>query len=208
MPDSSLQQGEFVLASGNPGKLREMTAILKPLGISLRPQSDWRVAEAEENAPTFIENALAKARQAVAHTGLPSIGDDSGLVVPFLHGEPGIYSARYAGEGATDQANIDKLLYALEGTKRVDRQAYFYCALALVNTTDDSTPLVATAHWHGEVLCARQGDGGFGYDPVFGVPGMGDSGQPCSAAELAREDKNRISHRAQALRELVRLILC
>ena len=185
-----------------------MVAILKPLGFTLRPQSDWQVVEAEENAPTFVENALAKARQAVTHTGLPSIGDDSGLVVPFLQGEPGIYSARYAGEGATDQANIDKLLAALEGRSGMDRQAYFYCALVLLNSADDPAPRVATARWHGEVLCSCRGDGGFGYDPVFGVSAMGGSGQQCSAAELAQADKNRISHRAQALKELVRLILC
>ncbi len=194
---------EYVFASGNQGKLWEMAAILKPLGIRLRPQNDWQVAEAEENAPTFVENALIKARQAVACTGLPAIADDSGLVVPYLKGEPGIHSARYAGQGASDQTNIDKLLARLQGISGVDRQAWFYCAIVLVKAVDDPAPVVATACWHGEILHTCRGDAGFGYDPVFGVTGSTVSGRQCSAAELAPQDKNRISHRAQALTKLI-----
>lgn len=190
---------EFVLASGNRGKLREISAMLGPLDLVVRPQSDWNVPEADETAPTFIENALDKARNAATHTGLPSLADDSGLVVPSLNGEPGIYSARYAGEGADDQANIRKLLVALEHQSGTGRQAYFYCAMVLVNAADDPAPLVATARWHGEILHSPRGSGGFGYDPVFGVRGL-----QCSAAELDPEQKHRLSHRGQALRELVR----
>lgn len=196
---------EYVFASGNRGKLQEMAAMLKPLGIRLRSQQDWQVAAVQENAPTFVENALIKARQAVVCTGLPAIADDSGLVVPFLNGEPGIYSARYAGEDADDQANIDKLLSRLEGISGDDRQAWFYCAMVLVRTVDDPAPVVATACWYGEILHAPRGDAGFGYDPVFGVTGSIVSDRQCSAAELAPRDKNRISHRAQALTKLISL---
>ena len=190
---------KFVLASGNLGKLQEMSAMLSPLGFDVRPQSDWNVPEAEEVAPTFIENALLKARNAARHTGLPSIADDSGLVVPALNGEPGIFSARYAGEGAGDQSNMRKLLAALEHQSGTGRQAYFFCAMVMVNAVDDPAPLMATARWQGEILHSPRGDGGFGYDPVFGARGL-----QCSAAELDPEQKHRISHRGQALRELVK----
>lgn len=190
---------EFVLASGNRGKLLEITDMLGPLGFIVHPQSDWKVPEAEEVAPTFIENALAKARNAAHHTGLPSLADDSGLVVPALDGAPGIFSARYAGEGADDQANMHKLLIALEHRSGTDRQAYFYCAMVLVNTADDPAPLLATARWYGEILPLPRGDGGFGYDPIFAVRGL-----QLSAAELNSEQKHRVSHRGQALRELVK----
>ncbi len=173
--------------------------MLGPLGLVVHPQSDWNVPEAEETAPTFIENALAKARNASQYTGMPSLADDSGLVVPSLHGEPGIYSARYAGEGADDQSNMDKLLAELGRRPDVGRQAYFYCAIVLVKTVDDPAPLVATARWHGDILHSPKGEGGFGYDPIFGIPGM-----RCSAAELDAGQKQQISHRGQALRELVK----
>ena len=173
--------------------------MLAPLGFVVHPQSDWKVPEAEETASTFIENALKKARNAARHTGLPSLADDSGLVVPALKGEPGIYSARYAGEDAGDQANMHKLLVTLEQQPGIDRQAYFYCAMVLVNTADDPAPLVATARWHGEILHSMRGDGGFGYDPIFGV-----KGSKFSAAELSSEQKHRLSHRGQALKELVK----
>lgn len=190
---------EFVLASGNRGKLREISEMLGPLGFVVHPQSDWKITEVEENAPTFIENALAKARNAARHTGLPSLADDSGLVVPALKGEPGIYSARYAGEDADDQANMRKLLTTLERQPGIGRQAYFYCAMVLVNGADDPAPLLATASWQGEILHSPLGDGGFGYDPIFRVKGL-----QLSAAELNSEQKHRVSHRGQALRELVR----
>ena len=190
---------ELVLASGNRGKLREISGILGPLGLVVHPQSDWNVPVAAEVAPTFIENALAKARNAARHTGLPSLADDSGLVVPSLHGEPGIFSARYAGESADDRSNMRKLLAALEHQSGTGRQAYFYCAMVLLKTADDPTPLMATACWHGEILHSPRGDGGFGYDPIFGVRGW-----QCSAAELDPEQKRRVSHRGLALRELVK----
>jgi len=173
--------------------------MLGPLGLVVHPQSDWNVPEAEEVAPTFIENALAKARNASRHTGLPSLADDSGLVVPSLQGDPGIFSARYAGEGADDQSNIDKLLTELERCAGAERQAYFYCAMALVHTVEDPAPLIATARWHGSILHSPRGEGGFGYDPIFGIRGM-----RCSAAELGAELKHQVSHRGQALRKLVK----
>jgi len=194
---------EYVLASGNRGKLREISGMLKPLGLIVRPQSDWQVPEAAETAGTFVENSLIKARQAARHTGLPCIADDSGLVVPVLNGEPGIYSARYAGEDADDQANMRKLLAELQGRPAVDRHAYFYCAMVLVNSVDDPAPLIATGRWYGHILGSARGDGGFGYDPIFGVSALSDS-RPRSSAELSAEDKSRISHRGQALKELVR----
>jgi XTP/dITP diphosphohydrolase len=190
---------EYVLASGNPGKLREMSSLLQPLGFHVRPQSDWQVPEADETATTFIENSLIKAHQAARFTGLPAIADDSGLVVPALAGAPGIYSARYAGKDADSQANISKLLAELEKQPGIDRKAYFFCAVVLLQSADDPAPLVATARWHGRILLVPQGVGGFGYDPVFGV---GDSQQ--SAAELDAGEKQQLSHRGQALRKLLK----
>jgi len=190
---------EYVLASGNPGKLREMSSLMQPLGFHVRPQSDWQVPEADETATTFIENSLIKAHQATRFTGLPAIADDSGLVVPALAGAPGIYSARYAGKDANSQANISKLLVELEKQPGIDRKAYFFCAVVLLQSADDPAPLVATARWHGRILLAPQGEGGFGYDPVFGV---GDSQQ--SAAELSASEKQQLSHRGQALRKLLK----
>jgi len=189
---------QYVLASGNSGKLKEISDMLTPLGFAVHPQSKWQIPEAEETALTFIENALIKARNASVYAGLPAIGDDSGLVVPSLDGEPGIFSARYAGNEASDQSNIQKLLNELDKRSAADRSAYFYCAMVLVNTADDPAPLVATARWHGEILHLQCGDGGFGYDPIFGVNGLN-----CSAAELAPADKHRVSHRGQALRSLL-----
>ncbi len=167
-----LSNKEYVLASGNQGKLSELGAMLRPLGFTVRPQSDWQVPEAEENAATFIENSLIKARQAAGYTGLPAIADDSGLVVPVLNGEPGIYSARYAGSAANARANMDKLLVELAGRAGDERRAYFYCVLVLVNSVDDPAPLIATGRWLGQILTAPRGDGGFGYDPLFGVVGL------------------------------------
>jgi len=199
-----LSTKEYVLASGNQGKLRELVAMLGPLGFSVRPQSDWQVPEAEENAPTFVENSLIKARQAVEYTGLPAIADDSGLVVPVLGGEPGIYSARYAGANANAQANMEKLLAELAGRTGDERLAYFYCVLVLVNSVNDPAPLIATGRWYGQILDFPRGDGGFGYDPLFGIPGLSKPDQLVSAAELAPADKSRISHRGLALTELIR----
>jgi XTP/dITP diphosphohydrolase len=197
---------EYVLASGNKGKLREISGILEPLGFTVHPQSDWRVPEAEENAATFLENSLIKARQAADHSGLPSIADDSGLVVPALDGRPGIYSARYAGKAAAPKDNMDKLLFELSGKSGADRQAYFYCAMVMVTSVNDPAPLVATGRWFGHILMSPRGSGGFGYDPLFGVSPISNQEQLRSAAELSPSEKGRISHRGQALRELVRLI--
>ena len=195
---------KYVLASGNQGKLREIVAMLSPLGFVVHPQSDWQVPEAEETASTFIENSLIKARQAAGHTGLPSIADDSGLVVPSLNGEPGIYSARYAGNDADDMTNNRKLLAELSGKQGAERDAYFFCAMVLVQSVDDPAPLLATGRWHGRILPAVQGEGGFGYDPLFGInAGTGD-GRQQSSAELLPAEKSRVSHRGKALRELVR----
>jgi XTP/dITP diphosphohydrolase len=199
---------EYVLASGNRGKLREINAVLKPLGFIAHPQSDWQVPEAEETATTFVENSLIKARQAARYTGLPSIADDSGLVVPALNGQPGIYSARYAGEDAGDQANMRKLLAELREMKGSERNAYFYCAMVLVNSMDDPVPLIATGQWHGKILDSPRGSGGFGYDPVFGTSTPENPGRLTSAAELTATEKSLVSHRGLALRELVRQLRC
>ena len=195
---------EYVLASGNPGKLLELADMFKPLELVVRPQSDWQVPEAEETAGTFVENSLIKARQAARYTGLPSIADDSGLVVPALNGAPGIYSARYAGEGADAQSNMGKLLAELQGRKGSGRDAYFYCVMVLVKSVDDPVPLIATGRWQGKILDSPQGDGGFGYDPLFGITTPPDTGPQRSAAELTAGEKSILSHRGQALRELVR----
>ena len=188
-----------VLVSGNSGKLRELTAMLEPLGWQVRPQSEWSVPEAVEDGLSFIENALIKARHAARHTGLPALGDDSGLVVDALDGAPGIYSARYAGPGADDAANNRKLLQVLEDVTDAQRTAHFYCAIAMVRHAADPAPLVAIGRWDGRILDAPTGAGGFGYDPLFRVETHG-----CSSAELPPAVKNSISHRGQALAALVR----
>lgn len=191
----------LVLASGNPGKLGEIRALLAPRGYDLRAQSEWGTPEAEETGLTFVENAMLKARNAARHCGHPALADDSGLVVPALDGAPGIRSARYAGDGATDADNNHKLLAAMAGLAPPLRAAYFYCAMVLSRSADDPAPLVATAAWHGEILAAPRGAGGFGYDPLFLVSAHG-----CSSAELAPEEKNRISHRGQALQAMLAAI--
>jgi len=188
----------LVIASGNAGKLRELSAMLSPLGWAVSPQSDWAVQEAAEDGLTFIENALIKARQAARITGLPALGDDSGLVVDALDGQPGIYSSRYGGDAADDKANNTKLLKALAGIPADRRGAHFYCAMALLRHADDPAPLLATGVWHGRILEAPTGSGGFGYDPLFWVPDMS-----CSAAELEPAVKNRLSHRGRALSALL-----
>jgi XTP/dITP diphosphohydrolase len=181
----------IVLASGNAGKLAELQRILAPLGVTLRPQSDYRVPEVEETGLTFVENALLKARAAAAHSGLPAIADDSGLEVDALRGAPGIRSARYAEGG--DAANNAKLLEALDGVPESGRTARYQCVLVYLRHPADPTPLICNGSWEGRILAAPRGDGGFGYDPLFWVPECG-----CSAAELDAAEKNRISHRARA----------
>ncbi len=191
-----------VLASGNAGKLAELSRILAPLGMSLLSQSEFDVPEVDETGLTFIENALLKARAAAEHSGLPAIADDSGLEVSYLQGAPGIYSARYAGtEGSREQrdaANNAKLLAALDGLPREQRRARFHCVLVYLRHASDPTPIVCQGSWEGYILDAERGAGGFGYDPLFYVPD-----HDLSAAELERDLKNRISHRARASALLV-----
>ena len=191
----------LVLASGNPGKLGELITMLNPLGWVVKPQSDWGISEAVEDGLSFIENALIKARHASKHTGLPALGDDSGLVVDALNGSPGIYSSRFAGADADDCANNDKLLSALEGVPESARNAHFYCAMALVRHSQDPAPLLATGRWDGRITETPAGSGGFGYDSLFRVPG-----QDCTSAELPVAVKNRLSHRGQALSEMMEQI--
>lgn len=188
----------LVLASGNPGKLRELRAMLHSLGWNVRSQDEWGIGDAVEDGLTFIENALIKARHAAQHTGLPSLGDDSGLVVDALGGAPGIHSSRYAGEPSDAAANNHKLLNAMRHVPLGPRTAHFYCALALVRHAGDPAPLIATGCWHGSIIEKPRGSGGFGYDPLFWV-----ASQECTAAELAPAIKNRLSHRGQALAALV-----
>ncbi len=187
----------LVLASGNAGKLREFNELLEPLGTHVRPQADWNTPEAEETGLTFIENALLKARNAASHAGQPALADDSGLVVPALGGAPGIHSARYSREG-TDAANNEQLLADMKDLVGDARNAYFYCALVLLRSARDPAPLVATGAWHGRILLTPRGSGGFGYDPLFFVPG-----EDCASAELPATIKNAISHRAQAVAGLL-----
>jgi len=197
-PEAPAGRRSLVLASGNPGKLRELTAMLQPLDWVVRSQDEWSVAEAVENGLTFIENALIKARHAALYTGLPALGDDSGLVVDALGGAPGIRSSRYAGEGRDASANNRKLLNALRHVPAGQRTAHFYCAMALVRQAKDPAPLLATGAWHGSIAAGPRGTGGFGYDPVFWV-----ASHACTAAELEPAIKNRLSHRGQALAALV-----
>ena len=184
----------LVLASGNAGKLAEFNALLADVGFDVRPQSEFGVEDAEETGLTFIENAILKARHASQATGLPALADDSGLVVDALGGAPGLYSARYAGEHGNHAANIDKLLHELLDVPDERRSARFVCVLALLRHADDPQPLIAQGLWEGRILHARQGDGGFGYDPVFFSPT-----DHMSAAELPSDVKNLVSHRGRAL---------
>lgn len=188
---------QWVLATGNPGKVREFAAVLGSLGVEIRPQSAFGVPEAAETGLTFIENALIKARNASQHTGLPALADDSGLVVDALGGEPGIYSARYAGPDADDRRNLVKLLDALRDVPMERRNARFVCALALLRHPTDPVPVLCQASWEGRITFEPHGSGGFGYDPVFFVPT-----EKMTSAELDPAIKNHLSHRGQALAEL------
>ncbi len=187
----------LILASNNTKKLAELSTLLTPLGWSLHTQGALGIPEAEEPHPTFIENALAKARHAARLGKAPALADDSGLCVAALDGAPGVHSARYAGADAGDAANNTRLLAALADI--ADRRAYFYCALVLVRHADDPCPIIAEGFWHGEILTVPRGGNGFGYDPLFLAPELGQS-----AAELTAAEKNRCSHRGLALASLVR----
>ena len=191
----------LVVASGNPGKLREFRQMLEPLGIEIVPQSELAIAEADEPHATFVENALAKARHASRCARMPAFADDSGICVTALGGEPGVHSARYAGgeyrgREAQDELNNRRLLAELAG--KADRRAHYYCVIVLVRRVDDPEPLIAEGRWHGEVIDEPRGSNGFGYDPYFYLPDLART-----AAELEPEAKNGSSHRGQALRRLV-----
>jgi XTP/dITP diphosphohydrolase len=188
----------IVLASNNAGKVREFNELLLSSDFEVLPQSEFAVQEVEETGLTFVENAIIKARSAAAHTGLPAIADDSGLEVDALSGAPGIYSARYAGVGASDQDNLEQLLHDLEGVPNAQRTARFRCVMVYMRHAKDPTPQIFQGTWEGRILHAPQGENGFGYDPVFYVVERG-----CSSAELTSETKNSLSHRGQALRKLV-----
>lgn len=185
---------KVVLATGNAGKVRELADLLADFGLDIVAQTDLGVDAAEETGLTFIENAILKARHAAQITGLPAIADDSGLAVDALAGAPGIYSARYAGEDASDQQNLEKLLKALENVPDGQRQAHFHCVLVYLRHASDPTPLVCHGSWAGEIARSPSGEGGFGYDPVFFVPGVGKT-----AGEMSRNEKRALSHRGQAL---------
>ena len=187
---------KLVVASNNPGKLREFDALLAPLGWETIPQTALGVSECEEPHGTFVENALAKARHASAATGLPALADDSGICVHALGGAPGVYSARYAGEPKSDQRNNEKLIGELAG--QADRSAHYVCVLVFVRRPDDPQPLIAEGEWHGEIVDSPRGEGGFGYDPYFLLADEG-----VTAAELPAEEKNSRSHRGKALTKLV-----
>ncbi len=190
---------KLVIASNNPGKLKEIGALLAPLSIEIVSQSDYNAGEADEPFGTFVENALAKARHASRCSGLPALADDSGICVSALNGAPGVNSARYAGEPKSDDRNNQKLIAALKN--QTDRRAYYYCVIVLVRHADDPQPIIVDGSWHGEIIDQPRGTGGFGYDPYFLLPEFGKT-----AAELTAEQKNKISHRGQALARLVEIL--
>lgn len=188
----------LILATNNRGKLLELQAPLSALNIDIKTQPDYGLDSVEETGQTFIENALLKARMASQKTGLPAIADDSGLLVEALQGAPGLYSARYAGAQATDVENYEALLKAMKDVSQDKRQAHYYCCIVFLQNACDPTPVICEGRWYGHILLSPQGEGGFGYDPVFFVPEY-----QCSAAQLKPSQKNRISHRAQAIMNLV-----
>lgn len=192
---------KIVLATGNAGKVKEMASLLADFGFDVRAQSEFHVSDVAETGTTFIENAIIKARHAAKETGLPAIADDSGLEVDYLNGQPGIYSARYAGESASDQDNIKKLLAAMNGVPEAQRTARFHCVLVMMGHENDPTPIVCHGTWEGRILTAPKGENGFGYDPVFFVPE-----EHCASAELSPEQKKQRSHRGQALQKLFAIL--
>lgn len=189
---------KLVLASNNPGKLREFQHMLKPLGIEVLTQAELGISEAEEPHVTFIENAIAKARHVSRLSGLPALADDSGICVDALGGAPGVFSARYAGDNPkSDQRNNEKLLHEMKNVS--DRSAHYYCVLVLMRSADDPQPLIAEGEWRGEIARIEQGTGGFGYDPLFWLPEINKM-----SAELTRDEKHEISHRGRAMRALLK----
>jgi len=189
---------KIILASNNPKKVAELTALLAPRQWKLVPQAELNISEVAETASTFVENALIKARHAAKQSGLPAIADDSGLVVDALHGAPGIFSARYAGEAATDADNNEKLLSALQSVEAAERTAHFHCTLVLLRHSNDPDPMICQGQWHGSILQSARGKHGFGYDPLFW-----DHQNRCSAADLSAEAKGKLSHRGQAIGKLM-----
>lgn len=192
---------KIVLASGNAGKLREFQQLLSGCGFEVVPQSDFNVSNVAETGTTFVENAIIKARHACKETGLPAIADDSGIEVDVLNGRPGVYSARYSGDGATDESNNQKLLQELAGVPTEQRTARYHAVLAYMRHADDPTPILCHGTWEGIILTEPRGEGGFGYDPLFFVPTHN-----CASAELDKAEKNRISHRGKAMQELLQKI--
>ncbi|AEH34250.1 XTP/dITP diphosphatase [Vibrio anguillarum] len=192
---------KIVLATGNQGKVREMADLLVDFGFDVVAQTELNVPEAEETGTTFIENAIIKARHAAKITGLPAIADDSGLEVDYLQGAPGIYSARYAGENASDQQNLEKLLAVMEGVPDEQRTARFHCVLVFMRHENDPTPLVCHGTWQGRILHQAHGCNGFGYDPIFFVPE-----DNCASAELLPARKKQLSHRGKALKMLFKTL--
>ena len=190
---------KIVLASNNAGKLREIAPLLARVGVTLISQAAFNIGAAEESGLTFVENALIKARHAALKTGRPALADDSGLEVPALNGQPGLYSARYAGPGADDRQNREKLMAAIKSLPAAERRARFVCVMVYLARPEDPLPVIATGVWQGELLAEPRGANGFGYDPLFYLPR-----QKCTAAELTAELKNRLSHRGRALRALAR----
>ena len=196
-----IKDKQVVLASNNKGKVREINAVLEELSIKVTPQSEFNVEEAEETGLSFVENALIKARNAAEHTNHPAIADDSGIEVPALDGRPGIYSARYAGIGASDEENLNKLISDIKDLSEEDRMAQFVCVMVYMRHANDPIPVISQGIWKGTLLSKPRGKNGFGYDPIFFVPT-----HDCCSAELSPEVKNQISHRGQALRQLVKLM--
>jgi XTP/dITP diphosphohydrolase len=192
---------QFVLASNNAGKLREINQILAGLDWQALPQSEFSIGDVEETGTTFVENAIIKARHAADIAGLPALADDSGIVVDALQGEPGVYSARYAGKGASDQANLEKLLDNIKSVPQQQRNAHFQCVMVFMRHARDPSPIIAEGSWHGFIVDKPAGDNGFGYDPIFWVPEHN-----CTSAQLAPEMKNQLSHRGKALKQLLSLL--
>lgn len=189
---------KLVIASGNQGKLRELAALLQPLDYEVHTQAEFNVPEVPETGTTFVENAIIKARNAAQHTGLPAVADDSGIEVDALDGAPGVYSARFSGDGATDDRNNALLVEKLRDVPENQRSARYRAVIVYMRHADDPSPIICEGSWEGSIVLEPTGDGGFGYDPYFWVPSHG-----CTSAQLSADEKNALSHRGQALRELV-----
>jgi len=196
--EASTRSNQIVLASGNAGKLREIAQLLEGFNLEILPQSEFNVPEIEETGLTFVDNAILKARNAAHYTGLPAIADDSGIAVDVLRGRPGIYSARFAGIGASDEENLEKLIRMITPFPDEERTARFICSMVYIRHEEDHVPVIAEGVWEGQLLIDPKGQNGFGYDPIFYV-----SSQQCTSAELPPEIKNKLSHRGQALRKLL-----